>query len=145
MASTRDSGAAPQAATLHRERPAVETSGWVTFAGAMLALVGTLNIVYGIAAIDDSRVYSGDDVYVFGSLNSWGWFLLFAGGLQLVTAFGVWTGSEIARGAGVLLAAANAIVLLLFMPAFPLLALALFAVDILVIYGLLAYGGLRAR
>ena len=71
--------------------------------------------------------------------------MLFAGALQLVTAFGVWSGNEIARWAGVLLAGANAIVLLLFLPAFPLLAIALFAVDVLVIYGLLAYGGLKAR
>lgn len=143
MATMPDSGTAPR--PRYTERPQVETSGWVTFAGAMLALVGTLNIVYGIAAISDSRVYVAEDVYVFGSLNDWGWFLLFVGALQLVTAFGVWSGNEIARWAGVLLAGANAIVLLLFLPAFPLLALALFAVDVLVIYGLLAYGGLRAR
>jgi hypothetical protein len=38
----------------------------------------------------------------------------------------------------------NSIVQLLFLPAYPFLALALFTVDVLIIYGLIAYGGRRA-
>ena len=136
------SGAAPQRVQARGDiRTADTESGWVTFAGAMLAMVGTLNIIYGIAAIDDANVYVGDVTYVFGSLNTWGWFLLIVGAVQILTAFGIWNGNQIARWVGVVLAAANAIILLLFLPAFPLLTLALFATDLLVIYGLIAHGG----
>ena len=127
-------------------RPAQEEdSGWITFASTLLGILGTLNIIYGIAAISDSRVYVGDATFVFGSLNTWGWLLLFAGAIQLFASFGVWSGNEIARWAGVFVAAANALIQIFFIPAFPFLSLALFAVDILVIYGLVAHGGRRAR
>lgn len=137
----------PVGASTHRAtaRPVQDESGWVTFAATLLGILGTLNIIYGIAAISDSRVYANDVTYVFGSLNSWGWLLLFGGALQLLVAFGVWNGNELARWGGVLLASLNAIIQLFFIPAMPFLALALFAIDILAIYGLIAYGGQRAR
>ena len=144
MADMPHPGAPPRAASRYTDRPAAEASGWVTFAGALLAILGTLNIVYGIAAISDSRVYVGDVEYVFGTLNSWGWFLCIAGAIQLLTAFGVWSGNELARWVGVFIAGLNAIIQLFFIPALPFLALALFAIDILVIYGLIAYGGRQA-
>jgi hypothetical protein len=115
--------------------------GWVGFAGVMLAIVGTLNVVYGIGAIDDAHVYVGDTEYVFGDLNTWGWILVVVGAVQFITAFGIWNSSEWARWVGVGAAGVNGIVQLLFMPAFPLLALSLFAVDVLVIYALIQYGG----
>ena len=50
--------------------------GLVTFAGVMLLIVGVLNTLYGIAAIDNANVFVNDARYVFGDLNTWGWFLL---------------------------------------------------------------------
>ena len=144
MADMPSTGVPPRATARGRVQEE-DTTGWVTFAGAMLAILGTLNIVYGIAAISDSRVYVGESTYVFGTLNSWGWFLLFAGAVQIVTAFGIFSGNEIARWAGIFIAGANAIIQLFFIPAFPFLALSLFAVDILVIYGLIVHGGRPAR
>jgi hypothetical protein len=136
-------GAAPVRPASRRDTRTTEGHGWVTFAGTMLAVVGTLNIIYGIGAIDDSRVYVGEATYVFGDLNTWGWFLVIIGAVQLLTAFGIWSGNELARWLGVFAASANALLQVLFMPAFPFLAMTLFAVDILVIYGLIAYGGRR--
>jgi len=40
-------------------------------------------------------------------------------------------------------ASANAILQMLFLPAFPLLSLSLLALDVLVLYGLLQYGDRR--
>jgi hypothetical protein len=117
--------------------------GWTGFAGAMLAIIGTLNVIYGIAAIDDANVYVGDTRYVFGDLSLWGWFLLGVGTVQFVAAFGIWSGAQWARWVGVLSATGNAMLQLLFLPALPLLSMALFAVDVLVIYALIQYGGRR--
>ena len=117
--------------------------GWVTFAGMMLAIIGSLNVIYGIAAIDDANVYVGDSRYVFADLNTWGWFLAFVGAAQFVAAFSIWNGNAYGRWIGVGTASVNGIVQLLFMPAFPLLSLALFSVDVLVIYALIQYGGRR--
>ena len=115
--------------------------GWVIFAGCMLCLVGTLNIVYGIAAISNSKFYVANTQYVFSDLNTWGWVLLIVGVVQFVAAFGIWASTEWGRWVGVASAGINAIVQMLFIPAYPFLALALFATDLLVIYGLIAYGG----
>ena len=118
-------------------------SGWVLFAGMMLAIVGTLNFIYGIAAIDNSKFYVKDAQFIISDLNTWGWFLLFVGAVQVVSALGIWARVAGARWVGILTAAGNAVIQLMVLPAYPFLALALFTLDILVIYGLLAYGSRR--
>jgi uncharacterized membrane protein (DUF2068 family) len=115
--------------------------GWVIFAGCMLCLVGTLNIIYGIAAISNSKFYVANTQYVFSDLKTWGWILLIVGVVQFVAAFGIWASTEWARWVGVASAGINAVVQMLFIPAYPFLSLALFATDLLVVYGLIAYGG----
>ena len=117
--------------------------GWIVFAGIMLSIVGILNIVYGIAAIDKSTVFTANAKYVITDLNTWGWVLLGVGAIQFLAAVGIWAGSEWGRWVGIISAGANAIVQMFFIPAFPLLSVTIFAVDVLVIYGLVAYGGHR--
>ena len=119
--------------------------GWVMFAGSMLALVGSLNFIYGIAAISNSKFYVRDVQYVFGDLKTYGWVLLVLGTIQFIAAFCIWTGSELARWIGILSAGGNAVAQLLALPGYPFLSLALFTIDILIIYGLVAYGGHKLR
>jgi hypothetical protein len=114
--------------------------GWVAFAGAMLAILATLNVIYGIAAVSNSTVLVNDARFVVSGLNTWGWILLAVGVTQGLTALGVWARMSGARWVGVLIAALNAISLLLIVQAYPFWSLSLFALDILVIYGLIAHG-----
>ena len=118
---------------------------WVMFAGVMLALVGLLNVVYGIAAIDDSTFFAANAKYVITDLNTWGWVVLGIGAIQFLAAFGIWAGSEWGRWVGIISAGCNAIVQMFFIAGFPLLSVTLFAIDVLVIYGLVTYGGHRPR
>jgi hypothetical protein len=115
--------------------------GWVVFAGAMLLLVATINIIYGIGAISDASFFVNDTRYIFGSLNTWGWFLTLTGVAQLLTAFGIWARSDLATWIGIGFVGANALVQLLMIPAYPFLSLTLFAIDVLIIYGLAVHGG----
>jgi hypothetical protein len=117
--------------------------GLVTFAGVMIMIAAVLNLVYGIAAIDQANFFVADARYVFGDLNTWGWFLVALGALQGVAAFGIWRGSGWARWFGVICASLNAILQMLWIPAYPVLAMTILALDITVIYGLLAYGSRR--
>jgi uncharacterized membrane protein (DUF2068 family) len=114
--------------------------GWVLFAGIMLAIVGTLNFIYGIAAISDSKFYVKDAQFIISNLNTWGWFLVIVGAVQVVSAIGIWARAAGARWVGIVSAGVNAIIQMLTISGYPFLALALFGIDILVIYGLLAYG-----
>jgi hypothetical protein len=123
----------------------VQGAGWLGFAGIMLGLAGTFNLIDGILAISTSRVYAPGAVYVFSDLNTWGWIVLVLGVLQLVAAFAIFSGSELARWFGIVAAGANAIGQLMFIPAYPFWSLALFSMDILIIYALSVYAGAKLR
>jgi hypothetical protein len=115
--------------------------GWVMFAGYMLGLVGTFNIIDGIVALTRSTFFVGGATYVFSDLNTWGWIIMILGFVQLVAAFAVFAGSELARWFGIVAAGVNALAQLGFADAYPFWSLTAFALDVLVIYGLAAYGG----
>jgi uncharacterized membrane protein (DUF2068 family) len=117
--------------------------GLVTFAGVMITVAAVLNTLFGIAAIDDAHVYVQGARYVFGDLNLWGWFLVGFGLLQFSAAFAIWRGSGWGRWFGVACASANMILQMLWIPAYPVLALTIFAVDVTVVYGLVVFGGRR--
>jgi len=128
-----------------REAPAYaytqQGDTWVVFAGTILAVLGTVNIIDGIAATSKSSFFVGEAKFVISDLKTLGWVLLILGIAQLGTAFGVWLRWTGIRWIGVGLASLNAIAQLLVMPAYPLWSMSLFALDILVIYALIAYGG----
>jgi hypothetical protein len=119
--------------------------GWVIFAAALLLTIGTINVIQGIAAISRAHFYVANAHYVFGDLKSWGWTVLILGALQLLVALGVIAGNQFARWTGVVIVSLNALAQLLMIPAYPFWSLAIFAVDIVALYGLIAYGGRIAR
>jgi hypothetical protein len=114
--------------------------GLVAFASVVLAVVGIFNLIYGIAAVANAHVFVAGAHYVFGDLRFWGWVTLIVGVLQLIAAGGVLTGSQLARWYGVFVVSLSAIAMMFFIPAYPLWALVIIAVDIVAIYGLCAYG-----
>ncbi len=117
--------------------------GWIMFAGIMLMIAGVLNVIYGIAAIDNSKffVHTTETQYILSSLNTWGWITLILGALQILAAFSIWAGGTFGRWFGIAVAGLSAIGALMAIPAYPFWSLAVFAIDILIIYGLAAYGG----
>jgi hypothetical protein len=115
--------------------------GWILFAGIMLMLVGVLNVIWGIAAVSDSSFFVNGQKYILSNLNTWGWVTLIIGAVQILAALSIWNGNQFGRWFGIGLAGLSAIAALMSIPAYPLWSLAIFAVDILVIYGLAAYGG----
>jgi hypothetical protein len=117
--------------------------GLVTFAGVMLMIAAVLNTLYGIAAIDKANVFVHNARYVFLDLQSWGWFVLALGVLQVFAALAIWRGVSWGRWFGVGCASANAILQVMWLPSYPILALTILPLDIVAIYGLLAYGGRR--
>jgi hypothetical protein len=119
--------------------------GWITFATVLLGVAGIWNLIAGILAIADSRVYTENSVYVFSNLNTWGWIVLILGILQLLAAGSLAGGSEFARWFAIGVAGLNAIGQLMFVPVYPWWAIAMFTLDVLVIYGLATYAGARLR
>jgi hypothetical protein len=118
-----------------------EGSGWLLFAGIMLLVVSVLNVIYGIAAISNSKFFIADQKYLISGLHTWGWVTLILGALQALAAFSIWAGNQFGRWFGIMCAGLSSIGALMSIPAYPFWSLAIFAVDILIIYGLAAYGG----
>ena len=114
--------------------------GWVLFAGVMLMILATVNVIQGIAAVSNSTFFTENATFVISGLNTWGWILIFCGIGQGLVALGVWAQAKGVRWIGVAIASANAIMQLLFIAAYPFWSLSLFTLDILVIYGLIVYG-----
>ena len=94
MAATPAAEARASARSSSTDSSYVEGSGWVLFAGIMLMLVGVLNAIYGIAAIDSSNFFVANTQYILSDLNTWGWVLLGLGVLQAVVALAVLAGKS---------------------------------------------------
>lgn len=126
-----------------RPERSVYTSGpgWILFSTLMLGFAGVFNIVDGIIALGKSKFYVDGAVYVFSDLRTWGWITLILGVVLLIAAYSVAVAGSFGRWFGIGAASVNAIGQLLFLPGYPLWALAIFAIDVLIIYGLAMYGG----
>jgi hypothetical protein len=117
-----------------------QRSGWVTFAGVLLLITGVLNVIYGIAAIGDSKFFVEDTKYILSNLNTWGWITLILGALQLFAAFSLWSGGLYGRIVGIGAAGLGAMGALLAIPAYPLWSLAIFALNIIIIHQIATRG-----
>ena len=123
----------------------VEGAGWLVFAGIMVLIAGTLNCILGLAAIDGSTFFVEDTKFIIEDLNTMGWIVLGIGVLQLIAALSIWAGGEFGRWIGILGASLGALGALLSIPGFPLWSVCVFCLNVLVVYGLTAYGGRQAR
>jgi GNAT superfamily N-acetyltransferase len=120
-------------------------ANWLMFASTVLALAGIMSLFEGVAGIKRSRALSGDAHFVFGNVRTWGWILLVLGILLIWAAFAVFVGSQFFRWFGIGAALLNAVGQLLYSRADSVWALAVFSLNILVVYALAAYGGPQAK
>ena len=121
------------------EQTTKKRSGWITFAGGAALIAGGYNALSGIAALADDETLAAEaqDVLYGIDLTAWGWFWLLVGIAQLITGvlilqrntWGLWLGVAFAGLSGMLT------VLVMFV--FPLWAIAVLAIDFLVLFGLL--------
>jgi hypothetical protein len=118
---------------------AMPGAGWIGFAGIMLILVGFFNVIDGIAAIRDSKYLIHQ--LLFSNLHAWGWFFLIWGIFQIIAGFAVLGGAAWAAIVGIVTAFFNAIAQLSWINTNPWWAAIAITIDVLIIYGLLVYGG----
>lgn len=119
-----------------------EWSGWVIFASTMMILLGCFQAIAGLVALFNKSYYlvSSSGLVVHVDYTVWGWVHLIVGVVALVSGFGLFTGAMWARVLAIMVAGLSAIVNFAFIPAFPLWALTMIVVDILVIYAVAAHG-----
>ena len=116
-----------------------------TFAAILLLVAGVLNVIYGIAAIADSKFFVGETKYLFSNLHLWGWITVLLGGVQLFAAASLSAGNAFGRIVGIFAASAGAVGALLAVGgAYPFWSLGIFALCVIIIHGLVVYGEPKA-
>ena len=112
-------------------------SGWLAFAGVVLFIVGSLDALWGLAAIlNDDVVIVGGHGAILADITTWGWVHLILGSIMALTGAGLLMGNEAARWLGIVFVAINAIAQIVWFPAAPLWAFLLIILDITIIYQL---------
>jgi hypothetical protein len=112
------------------------------FAAILLLMVGTLNIIYGLGALDDaSFITAGGTRFVLDNLNTLGWVLIILGVIQLTGGFSLMAGNAWGRFVGILGGSLGAIGALLSIgQGNPWWSLAVFALCVYVVHGIVVYG-----
>ncbi len=116
-------------------------TGWITFAGVMLIIGGTLGVIFGIiAAVNDKWVVFTNRGAVSLDLSTWGWVHVIVGAIVVLAGFGVFTGNILARIIGVIVAIVSLVANFLWLPVYPVWSIIIITIDVLVIWALTAHG-----
>ena len=116
-------------------------TGRAAFAATLLLIAGTLNIIYGIGALDGANIFVNDKRFILTNLNTMGWVLIVLGLIQLTGGFSLLAGNTYGRVialVGAFLGAFGA--LFSIGGADPWWSLAIFFLCVYVIHGIFMFG-----
>jgi hypothetical protein len=130
-------------AQVHRD--IAQPSGWVgmvVFGGLMMIVAGTFHAMAGLVGLfnDSYWLVPNSDLVVTVDYTTWGFVHLVLGVLAIAAGAGILAGQAWARVTGVVLAVISALVSIAFLAAYPLWSMLIIALDVLVIYALIAHG-----
>ena len=117
-------------------------AGWVQFAGVILLVSGIFSAIQGLVALIGPNTYYAvvdGDLFLF-DVTGWGWWNLVIGALLILSGIALFAGATWARVVAVILAILSAIVQLLLVPVQPWWSFIVIAIDVLIIYALIAHG-----
>jgi hypothetical protein len=144
MSDIPQSRPAPSTADYVEDGPPAATgwAGWVVFAGVMLILVASFQVIQGLVALFDKGYYlvGPRGLIVNVSYNVWGWTHLVLGVIAGLTGLGLLAGNMLARVVGVIIAMLSAFVNLAFIAAAPVWSSIIIAVDVFAIYAIIVHG-----
>ena len=116
-------------------------TGRVIFAAFLLMLIGFINIIYGIGALDDANYFVNDTRFIFTNLNTMGWVLIILGIIQLTGGFSLMAGNTYGRVLGVIGGTLGAIGALFSIGGSnPWWSLIVFALCVYVVHGIIVFG-----
>jgi hypothetical protein len=128
--------------SLDEEMPASSWTGWISFAGMVLIIVGGFNVIEGLVTLVNDDYYNvrPDGMAVNIPYSVLGWVQVVLGLLAVGIGIGLLRGNAGARVAGVVLAGVSAIVHLTTMAAYPFWSIVVIFFDIMVIYSIVVHG-----
>ncbi len=115
--------------------------GWTVFAASMMMIIGSFHWLAGLAGLIGDDLYVKTPNYLFKlDSTTWGWVHLLGGTILVVAGLALFNGAVWARTVGVIVAAASALMTFAWMPAYPVWAITIVAVDVAVVWALTAHG-----
>lgn len=118
--------------------------GGLVFAASMLVMIGTWQVLVGIAAIAKGEFFVVAPNYTYEiDISAWGWIHLILGVIVAATGVFLFTGATWARAVGIGLATLSAIANFLYLPYYPLWAIVIIAANVFVIWSLATVGPAR--
>ena len=117
-------------------------TSWVIFGSFLMGVAGLFQIVAGLAALFQQGVFLvAEESIAFLSFQQWGWTHLILGSVLILGAFSLASGRMWARILAVTFATMSAIANFAFMSAYPLWAITIIFVDLMLIYSVIVHGG----
>jgi hypothetical protein len=114
-------------------------TGWAGFAGVMILVLGSFNLIWGLVALVNDDYFVADELLMW-DLTAWGWIHVIIGAVQVLTAILIFSGNSWGAVLGLMFVFFNAIGALLSIGAFPIWSIVILVLDGLVIYALTVYG-----
>jgi hypothetical protein len=119
--------------------------GWKMFAGIMILIAGTLNVIDGLVGLTQVNYIKGiigsSGLPVTNNVKTWSWVVLVIGAVMILAGFLIFVGNLFGRIVGIAVASINLIVQLVYVNHNPFWSFLIVLVDVLIIYGLAAHGG----
>lgn len=117
-------------------------AGWGVFAAVIMIVSGAFSVLQGLVALIGPNAYfvaARGSLFLF-DVTGWGWWNLIIGALLILSGIALLAGQMWARVVAIILASLSAFGQLMLIPVQPWWALAIIAVDVLVIYAVTAHG-----
>jgi hypothetical protein len=119
-----------------------------TFAGILLLVVASLQVLEGISAVAKDDVYVAGINYIYEfDITAWGWIHIVLGAIGVAAGVGILMNQTWAQVTGIGFACLSALANFAFLPYYPLWAMVVIAFNVLVIWALanqVSTGGRRA-
>jgi hypothetical protein len=121
-------------------------AGWKLFAGIMIIIGGTFNIIDGLVGITNvnyvkTQLGTSGQLPLTNNVKTWSWVVLVIGAVMVLAGFLIFVGNLFGRIIGVFAAGVNAIIQLAYLAHYPFWSFTMILVDILVIWGIVVHGG----
>ena len=111
--------------------------GTVSFAGVMLAVTAIFQILQGISAVANDKLYVVGLNYTYEfDVTTWGWIHIVVGAIALATGIGLLMGQGWARILGIVMAVVVIVTNFAYLPYYPFWSITIIAFAVFVIWAL---------
>ena len=114
-------------------------TGWIAFAGVYLLVAGTMNAIWGLAALSDSEVLR-ERALAWSNLTTWGWLSVVAAVVQVAAGGLVLARRIVGRVLAIVIALGGLFVNFLSIGAYPLWSILALVANGLVLWAVTVYG-----